>query len=261
VHSKAQLDSTVEVGPYAIIEDDVTIAAGCKIGPRALIASGARLDENVIVHHCATVGTIPQDLKFEGEKTVLKVGAGTVIREYATLNRGTKWSGESVVGKNCLLMAYCHIPHDAHLGDHVIMANSVQMGGHVVLGDYTIIGGGCVVHQFVKIGEHVMIGGGLRVVKDIVPFALAGGYPLKIEGINLIGLKRRGFTPDQINSIRAAYRLLFWSGLNTSQALGKIRAEVEQTKEVLLLLDFISASERGILKAEPISYPHASARE
>ena len=248
IDPKANLDSSVKVGPYAIIEGDVEIAAGCKIGPRVLIAEGARLDENVIVHHAATIGTIPQDLKFGGEKTVLKVGANTVIREYVTMNRGTDWSGQTVVGKNCFFMAYSHVPHDAVVGDNVIAANSVQMGGHVVIGDYTILGGGSVVHQFTKIGAHVIIGGGLRIVQDIVPYAVIGGYPLEVGGVNIIGLKRRGYTLDQIKPLKQAFKILFKSDLNTSQAVAKITAEVEQTDEIKELLNFISASERGLIK-------------
>jgi len=248
IDSGAKLDSSVEVGPFTIIEDDVEIAAGCKIGPRCLIASGARLDENIKVHHCATVGTIPQDLKFGGEKSVLKVGANTVIREYCTLNRGTEWSGQSVVGKNCLMMAYCHVPHDAVVGDNVIMANAVQMGGHVVVGDYAIIGGGSVVHQFTKIGAHVIIGGGLRITQDIVPFAVIGGYPLEVGGVNIVGLKRRGYKLDQIKTLKAAFRFLFESGLNTSQAVEKISTELDQNEDIKLLLDFIEKSDRGLVK-------------
>lgn len=246
--SKAELDSSVEVGPYAIIEEDVQIAQGCKVGPRVLVGSGTRLDENVIVHHAATVGTIPQDLKFGGEKTLLKVGANTVIRECATLNRGTDWSGQTVVGKDCFLMAYAHVPHDAVIGDNVILANSVQMGGHVVLGDYAIIGGGTVIHQFTKIGAHAMIGGGLRITQDICPYAVIGGYPLEVGGINIIGLKRRGYTLNQIKPLKEAFRFLFKSDLNTSQAVEKIQAELEQTEEIKYLLDFISKSERGLVK-------------
>jgi len=248
IDPNAELDSSVKVGPYAIIEDDVVIKAGTIIGPRALIASGTRLDENVTIHHCATVGTLPQDLKFGGQRTILKVGEGTVIREYVTVNRGTDWSGETVVGKNCFLMAYSHVPHDAHLGDNVVLANSVQMAGHVTIGDYVTIGGGTVIHQFVRIGSHAMIGGGLRVPMDVIPFSLMGGYPLKVMGLNLVGLKRRGFSPEQLKPLREVYRVLFRSGLNTSQALKKAKSEIEQTPEVKYLLDFITSSERGIIK-------------
>jgi UDP-N-acetylglucosamine acyltransferase len=248
VDPKASIDPSVVVGPYAIIEGDVEIASGCRIGPRVLVAEGARLEENVIVHHAATIGTIPQDLKFGGEKTVLKVGAGTVIREYVTMNRGTDWSGQTVVGKNCFFMAYAHVPHDAVIGDNVIAANSVQMGGHVVIGDYAIIGGGTVVHQFTKIGAHVIIGGGLRITQDIVPYSVIGGYPLEVGGVNLIGLKRRGYSLSQLKPLKEAFKFLFKSNLNTSQAVEKIKSELEQTDEIKNLLDFIEKSERGLIK-------------
>ncbi len=248
VDPRAELDPSAVVGPYAIIEGDVEIAAGCKIGPRVLIAEGARLEENVVVHHAATIGTIPQDLKFGGEKTILKVGAGTVIREYVTMNRGTDWSGHTLVGKNCFFMAYAHVPHDAVIGDNVIAANSVQMGGHVVVGDYAILGGGTVIHQFTRIGGHVIIGGGLRITQDIVPYAVIGGYPLEVGGVNIIGLKRRGYKLDRIKPLKEAFRFLFKSDLNTSQAVEKIKAELEQTDEIKDLLDFIEKSERGLIK-------------
>jgi UDP-N-acetylglucosamine acyltransferase len=248
VDPKASIDPSVVVGPYAVIEGDVEIASGCRIGPRVLVAEGARLEENVIVHHVATIGTIPQDLKFGGEKTVLKVGAGTVIREYVTMNRGTDWSGRTVVGKNCFFMAYSHVPHDAVVGDNVIVANSVQMGGHVVIGDYAIIGGGTVIHQFTKIGAHAIIGGGLRITQDIVPYSVIGGYPLEVGGVNLIGLKRRGYSHSQLRPLKEAFKFLFKSDLNTSQAVEKIKSELEQTDEIKNLLDFIEKSERGLIK-------------
>ena len=244
----AELDSSVEVGPYAIIEKNVQIAAGCIIGPRVLIASGARLDKNVKVSHCATLGTVPQDLKFEGEETILKIGEGTVIREYVTMNRGTDWSGESAVGKKCFFMAYSHVPHDAQVGDYVIAANAVQMGGHVVIGDYAILGGGSVYHQFSKVGAHSIIGGGVRITQDVVPYSIVGDQPARVAGVNVIGLQRRGFSEDCIKALRKAFRFLFKSGLNTTQAVEKIKAEVEQTAEIQNLLDFISKAERGLVK-------------
>jgi UDP-N-acetylglucosamine acyltransferase len=248
IDPKAELDSSVEVDAYAIIENNVQIDAGCVIGPRALIASGARLDKNVKIHHCATVSTIPQDLKFGGEESILKIGENTIIREYATLNRGTEWSGESAVGKNCLLMAYTHIPHDAQVGDNVIIANSVQMGGHVVIGDYVVLGGGSVVHQFTKIGAHAMIGGGMRIVQDVCPFAVVGTIPATIGGVNVIGLKRRGYKLSQIKLIKEAFKYLFQSGMNTTQAIEKIKSELEQIDEIKLIVDFVENSERGLIK-------------
>jgi UDP-N-acetylglucosamine acyltransferase len=254
IHQTAIVDSGATIGdhvviePYAIIEDNVEIGDGCRIGPHTLVAWGTRLGRNVQIHHGATVGTVPQDLKFGGEETTLHVGDNTIIREYATLNRGTLDRLKTVIGSNCLLMAYSHVAHDCHLGDHVIMANSVNLGGHIEIGDWAIIGGVVPVHQFVRIGAHAMIGGGFRVPQDIVPYAICGGYPLKVMGLNLVGLKRRGFAELTIDTLSKAYRVLFRSKLNTSQAIDRIKSEVELIPEVKLVLDFIESSERGICK-------------
>ncbi len=248
VSPKAELADDVEVGAYTIIEENVRIGSGTKIASSALIAGGAVLGKNVTVHHGAVIGTIPQDLKFEGEKTQAVVGDGTVVREYATINRGTKAHGTTTVGKECMLMAYSHVAHDCILGDHVIMANAVNLAGHVEVGDYAIIGGIVPVHQFVKIGAHAMIGGGFRVQQDICPFALVGGYPLKVIGLNSIGLRRRGFKREVMRRLEQAFKLLFFSGLNTSQAVERIKAEVELIPEVREILDFLAKTERGIVK-------------
>jgi UDP-N-acetylglucosamine acyltransferase len=248
VSPQAELDEEVEVGPYAIIEEKVRIGKGTSIASSALIAGGTILGKNVRVHHGAVIGTIPQDLKFEGEETQVVIGDGTVVREYATVNRGTKAYGTTTVGKECLLMAYSHVAHDCILGDHVIMANSVNLAGHVEVGDYAIIGGVVPVHQFVKIGAHAMIGGGFRVQQDICPYALVAGYPLKVTGLNLVGLRRRGFPREVIKKLEQAFKLLFFSGLNTTQAVERIQAEVDLIPEVQEILDFLSRSSRGIVK-------------
>ena len=248
IGSSAQLGQGVTVGPYAVIEDDVIIGDGSSIASHALVASGARLGKNVKIHNGAVVGTIPQDLKFGGEKTQLVIGDETVIREFATLNRGTHHRGETRVGKNCLLMAYSHVAHDCILGDNVIMSNSVNLAGHVEIGDHAILGGLVPVHQFVKVGAHAMIGGGCRVPMDILPFALYGGLPPIVMGINQVGLKRRGFSPESLQVLEKTFRLLFRSKLNTTQAVERIKTEIEQTAEVRLILDFIANSERGISK-------------
>ena len=206
------------------------------------------MKKNVTLFHGAVVGTIPQDLKFKGEKTRLVIGEGTTIREYAMLNRGTAESGQTVIGKNCFLMAYTHVAHDCYLGDNVIMANSVNLAGHIEIGDYAIIGGVVPVHQFVKIGAHSMIGGGFRVQQDICPYALAGGYPLKVAGLNAVGLKRRGFSKESILLLEKTFKILFFSKLNTSQAVEKIKNEIEISEEVEIILDFIARSTRGMVK-------------
>ncbi len=244
----AELADDVTVGPYTVIEDDVTIGPGCRIASSALIASGARLGREVTVAHGAVVGSIPQDLKFRGEKTILVVREGTTIREYATLNRGSQARGETTVGRNCLIMAYAHVAHDCVIADHVIMANSVNLAGHIEIDEYAILGGVLPVHQFVKVGAHSMIGGGFRVQQDVCPYALAAGYPLKVVGLNAIGLKRRGFKREAIRSLEQAYRLLFFSKLNTTQAVERIKSELEIIPELQVILDFIDRSERGLVK-------------
>ena len=248
VSPKAELGADVRIGPYSIIEDDVIIGDGTVVASNALIASGARLGRNVKIHHGAVISTQPQDLKFGGEKSTAAIGDGTTVREYATINRGTVARGETTIGKDCLLMAYSHVAHDCLLGDNVIMANSVNLAGHIEIGDFAILGGVLPVHQFVKIGAHAMIGGGFRVQQDVCPYALVAGYPLRVIGLNSIGLKRRGFKSDVIRSLDKAFKLLFFSDLNTSQALERIQAEVELTDEVRIIVDFVNKSDRGLVK-------------
>ena len=248
VATGAELGDGIEIGAHAIIEDNVSIDDGCRIGSNVLIADGARLGKNVKVHHGAVLATIPQDLKFGGEPSLLRVGDNTTIREYATMNRGTKERGETTVGRDCLMMAYSHVAHDCLIGDHVILANAVNLAGHIEIGDYAILGGLVPVHQFVKIGRHVMIGGGFRIPMDICPFAMCGGYPVKVMGLNIVGLRRRGFPQETLDGLDKTFRILFRSKLNTTQAVEKIKAEVELIPEVQEVLDFIAASERGICK-------------
>jgi UDP-N-acetylglucosamine acyltransferase len=236
------------VGPYTIIEEDVTIGKGSEIVSSSRIAAGAVIGENVRVFHGAVIGTVPQDLKFGGEKTRVVIGDGTTVREYATINRGTAAHGESSIGKNCFLMAYSHVAHDCIIGDNVIMANSVNLAGHIEVGDYAILGGVLPVHQFVKIGAHAMIGGGYRVQQDVCPYALVAGYPLKVVGINAIGLKRRGFKLETVRTLEQVFKILFFSKLNTSQAVERIHNEMEIIPEVQEILSFLDRSNRGIVK-------------
>lgn len=248
ISKKAKIGKNLIVKSFSIIEDDVEIGDNVEIGSNVLIANGARISDNVKIHHGAVVSTIPQDLKFGGEVTTLEIGEGTVVREFATLNRGTNHSKKTVVGKNCFIMAYAHIAHDCVIGNDVIIANSVQMGGHVSIGDHSIIGGIVAIHQFTKIGERVMVGGGFRVVKDLPPYILAGGYPLKYEGINVIGLRRKGFTDEQISLIKKAYDEIYNSELNFGDAVKKIKETFEMTPEILNIVNFVESSERGIVK-------------
>lgn len=248
ISSKAQIGNNVTVGPFSVIEDDVVIGDGCIIDSSVSIKSGARIGNNVKIYHGAAVSGHPQDLKFSGEKTELIVGENTIIREFVTLNRGTKAYGRTEIGANCLFMAYSHAAHDCIIGDNVILANSVQMGGHVEIGDWAIIGGGTVIHQFSKIGAHAMIGGGFRVTQDILPFSMVAGYPLRCLGLNSIGLKRRGFSDDAIAVLKKLFRYLMSKKMNTSQALERIDQEIEKIPEVSQVLDFLEKSERGVIK-------------
>ncbi len=248
VSAGAELAGDVAVGPYSIVEDNVIAGPGCRIASNVLIASGTRLGSGVKVHHGAVIGTIPQDLKFGGEESTVEIGDHTVVREYATINRGTVDRGKTVIGSDCMLMAYSHVAHDCLIGDHCILANSVNLAGHIEIGDWAILGGVLPIHQFVKIGAHAMIGGGFRVPLDICPYALAGGYPLRIAGLNLVGLRRRGFSRDAIRALQKAFKLLFFSGLNTTQAVDRINDEMEIIPEVKMILDFIEASDRGLQK-------------
>jgi len=248
VSKKAQLGSNVKVGPYSIIEDDVIIGDGSKIESSVVIADGARLGKNVQVSPGAVIATEPQDLKFGGEETWVQIGDGTVIREFATINRGTSAHGTTTLGKNCLVMSYAHVAHDCIIGDNVIMANSVNLAGHVEIGDFAILGGVLPVHQFVKIGAHSMIGGGFRVQQDICPYSLVGGYPLKVVGINSVGIKRRGFSQETVHTLEQVFKTLFFSNLNTTQAADRIKSDFDSTPEIKEILAFINRSNRGIVK-------------
>ena len=247
VSPNADLRDGVSVGPFTIVEDDVVIGEGTQIDSCVLIASGARIGKGCRVHHGSVVSTLPQDLKFAGEKTYLEIGDSTVVREFVTLNRGTKDRGKTTIGSNCLLMAYAHVAHDCFVGNNVILANAVNMGGHVTIDDYTIVGGMVPIHQFVQIGCHVMVGGGFRVVKDVPPYVLVGQSPLSFEGLNFVGLRRRGFSREVIGNIETAYRYIYDSNLNVSQALERIQREMVLTDEVRRIIDFIKGSKRGIV--------------
>ncbi len=243
VGSKADIGEGVAIGPYTVIEDDVVIGDNTEIGPHVQIADGARLGKDCKVFAGAVLSTIPQDLKFEGEKTSLHVGDRTVIREYVTLNRGTKASGKTVVGSDNLIMAYVHAGHDCIIGNHVIIANSVQFGGHCEVEDYAVVGGLAGVHQFVRIGKYAMVGGISRASLDVPPYVMAGGHDsFRFEGLNLVGLKRKGFSSAQIDVIRHVYRIIFQSGLLLSNALEKVEQECERTPEVDQILRFFDTS-------------------
>ncbi len=248
VSSKAEIGFNNIIGPFTFIEDDVIIGNNCIIGSHVGIYNGARIGNNVKIYQSVSVANHPQDLKFKNEVTTFEIGDGTIVREFVTLNRGTAESGTSVIGKNCLLMAYAHIAHDCVVGNNCIIANSVQLGGHVKIGDWAILGGGSLVHQFCKIGEHVMLGGGYRVIADIPPFVTAAGDPLRYRGLNTIGLKRRGFSNNDIYKIKNIYSFIFSKGLNLSQAKQKIKEEFGNDEYAKAILSFLDKSTRGLIK-------------
>lgn len=247
VDSSAQLGDDVAVGPFSVIENDVIVGSGTQIASHVFIGSGTRLGTNCRVMKGAVLGTDPQDLKFAQEKTWLMIGDNTTIREFCTLNRGTKHSLKTVVGSHCLLMAYVHVAHDCRIGDNVILANAVNMAGHVTIEEYASVGGMSPIHQFVKIGKHAFIGGGMKVRKDVPPYILAAGEPLKFSGINRVGLTRRGFSQDVLIQLRRAYKAIYRSNLNVSQAVSQINETMEIIPEIKEILDFINNSERGII--------------
>lgn len=248
VDSKTELAENVEIGPFTVIEDDVIIGDGCKIQSHSLIASGTRLGKNVFVGKGAVLGTPPQDLKFKNEKTYLEVGDNTVIREFATLNRGTSYSFKTVVGQSCFLMAYVHIAHDCIIGNNVIISNAVNMAGHVTIEDNVSIGGLSAIHQFVKLGQHCFVGGGLRIPKDIPPYILAMGEPLRYGGTNYVGLSRRGFSEDVILEIKRAYKLIYKSEFTVSEAIKEIEKKLRPLPEINTIVEFVKKSERGIIR-------------
>jgi UDP-N-acetylglucosamine acyltransferase len=248
VHPDAVIGSNVVIEPFATIQKDVVIGDGSWIGPNAVICEGARLGKNVKVFPAASVSSLPQDLKFAGEKTETFVGDNTVIRESVTISRGTVDKHKTVIGKNCLLMAYVHIAHDCIIGDHCIFANAVQVAGHVSIEDWAIIGGASALHQFVKVGAHVMLSGGSLVRKDVPPYTKAAREPLTYAGVNSIGLRRRGFSAEKITEIQEIYRYIFLKGLNNSKALDAVERDLPISQERDYIVNFIRSSERGVMK-------------
>lgn len=248
VSGDAQIGNNVTIGPFAIIEAGTVIGDGCEIRSHAVIAKGTTLGKNVRIHSHAVLGTEPQDLKFKDAPTTVVIGDDTVIREFATVNRGTEASGTTIVGKNSLIMTYCHIAHDCIVGSNIVMANATQLGGHVEIEDWVVLGGVTKVHQFCKVGAHAMVGADVKVVKDVPPFTLIGKNPPVVEGINRIGLKRRGFTPEEITSIDKAYDTILRSGFNTSDGVKKVKELGIANDKVASIVDFIEASKRGIYR-------------
>jgi UDP-N-acetylglucosamine acyltransferase len=248
IHPNAKIARGVTVDPFAVIHGDVEIGEGTWIGSNVTIMDGARIGKNCRIFPGAVIAAIPQDLKFDGEKTTVEIGDHVTIRECVTINRGTNDRMTTRVGEYTLIMAYVHLAHDCLVGSHCIIANAVNMAGHVVVGDHAVIGGMSAVHQFVHIGAHVMISGGSLVRKDVPPYVKAGREPLSYAGINSIGLRRRGYSNEAITAIQDIYRILYVSGLNTTDALARIEAEMPATSERDEIILFIQNAKRGIMR-------------
>jgi UDP-N-acetylglucosamine acyltransferase len=246
IDATAQIGQDVEIGPWAFVGPQCVVGDGSRVGARATLERNVRLAQRVSIGIGAVLGGDPQDLKFRGEETWVEIGDDTTVREYATINRGTAHSVTTRVGKHCFLMSYVHLAHDCQLGDHIIISNGTQLAGHVNVEDRAIISGLCAVHQFARIGRHSFIGGCSRVSQDVPPYVRAVGNPIKLFGLNSVGLQRSGFDEPVVRELKKAYRFCFRSDLNLSQGVEKARAELELIPEVQHFLEFIEASQRGV---------------
>ena len=248
IHPAAKIDSGVVIDPFVTIDCNVEIGEGTRIGSNVTILEGARIGKNCKIFPGAVIGAIPQDLKFQGEDTLAIIGDNTTLRECVTVNRGTASKGKTEVGSNCLIMAYSHVAHDCKVGDNVIISNATQLAGEVVVDNFAVIGGGTLVHQFCHLGAHVMIQGGALINKDVPPFVKAAREPISYAGVNSIGLRRRGFSSESIRDIQDIYRYLYLSGLNVTDAISRIEAELPATPERDEIILFVRNSKRGIIK-------------
>tara|TARA_B100000029_G_scaffold398661_2_gene397187 strand:+ start:233 stop:1003 length:771 start_codon:yes stop_codon:yes gene_type:complete len=247
VHAKAELADNVIIGPYCIIEKNVVINEGTVVKPYVQIKSNTLIGKNNTIFQGSVIGEVPQDLKYKGEETFLEIGDNNTIREFCTLNKGTDYAYKTIIGSNCLLMAYTHVAHDCIVGNKVILANGVQLGGHVEIGYHATVGGMTPVHQFCKVGKHAFVGGGRLVLQDVPPYILATGEPLQYSGINSIGLRRRDFDTESRSLIKKAYKLIYKSNLNTKDAISSIKDNFKLTEEIKEIVNFIDNSERGII--------------
>jgi len=248
VHPNAKIGQNCQIDAFVTIQEDVQMGDDCWVGPGAVIMNGTRIGNNCKIFPGAIIGAIPQDLKFEGENSIIKIGNNVTIREYCTLNRGTKANNTTTISDNCLLMAYVHVAHDCMIQENVILANNVNLAGHIEIGKYSILGGLTAVHQFVKIGAHSMVGGGSLVRKDVPPYIKAAREPLSYVGVNSIGLRRRGYSNKDIHHIQDIYRILFVKTTNNSKAAEIIEATIKATPYREEILNFISSADRGIMK-------------
>jgi UDP-N-acetylglucosamine acyltransferase len=248
IHPNAKIGQNVTIGPFTLIEEDVVIGDNCWIGNNVSILNGARIGDNCRIFPGAVVSAIPQDLKYKGESTTLQIGNNVIIRECCTLNRGTSAANTTFIGDNCLLMAYVHVAHDCMIAENCILANNVTLAGHIEIDKYARLGGMVAVHQFVRIGEQTMIGGGSLVRKDVPPFVMAAREPLSYAGINSVGLRRAGFTGEEMHHIEDIYRVLFVRGLSTRKALSIIEEEVMPSVYRTQILEFVRDAKRGLMK-------------
>jgi UDP-N-acetylglucosamine acyltransferase len=248
IHPNAKLATNVKVDPFTVIHPNVEIGEGTWIGSNVTIMEGARIGKNCRIFPGAVIAAIPQDLKFEGEDTIVEIGDNTTIREFVTINRGTKDRWKTKIGNDCLIMAYAHVAHDCIIGDHCILGNAAQLAGHVVVGNWAIISATSAVHQFVKVGQHAFISGGSLVSKDVPPYIKAARNPLSFAGVNSVGLKRRGFTIEKINHILEIYRHIYNKGMNITQSLEFVEVEITASDERDEIVTFVRESGRGIIK-------------
>lgn len=248
VHVGTSLSEGVEIGPYTTINRDVTIRENTKIGPNVFIDNGTTIGKNCRISKGAVLGTPPQDFKYRGEKTHLKIGDNNIIREYVTINSSTTKGEATIIGDNNYLMVYSHVAHNCRLGNGIVMANAAALGGHVNIEDNAILGGLVGVHQFVNIGSLSIIGGCSKVVKDVLPYAKADGHPLKIYNLNSVGLRRNNFPEEVISILKETFKILFRDSFNTSQALKRLKEQFPRQKEVNHIIAFIENSKRGITK-------------
>ena len=246
VSPDAQLGDGVEVGPWAVIGPSCVLGNECVLAMRAVLERNVTLGDGVRIGIGSVIGGDPQDLKFQGEETRVEIGDGTVVREYTTINRGTSQSFKTTVGHDCFIMTYVHLAHDCHVGNGVIISNGTQLAGHITVEDRAIISGMCAIHQFVKIGTHSFVGGASRVPQDIPPYLKAVGNPIKLYGLNSVGLQRANFEPAVLRELKRAYRLVFRSELNVSQAMERANTELEMFPEVRHFLSFVDGSGRGV---------------
>jgi UDP-N-acetylglucosamine acyltransferase len=247
VSPKAKIGKNSRIREFSVIEDDVIIGDNVEIGPNAFIGNGTRIGDGVKILHASAIGVWPNSVTYNNENSTTEIGEGTIIKGHSTVCRGTKFSMRTIIGRNCYIMNHVHVAHDNIIGDNVTLVNGVNNGGHVEIGDYTNIGGLVGIHQFSKIGKYVMVESSTKIHKDIPPYILAGRLPIRYHGLNLVGLKRNGFSTDVIQNIKDAYRVIYDSGLNFRDALQKLKSEFELTNEIKEIINFIEKSTRGIL--------------